>query len=381
MLVAGEASGDAHGAALVREMKTLMPAAHFFGMGGEEMSRAGAEILFDAKRIAVMGGIEVIARLPVIFSAFCALKKALRLRRPALLIVIDLPDFNMRLAKIAKNLDIPVLYYITPQVWAWRPDRVKTLRERADRLAVILPFEEGFFRARGVTAHYVGHPLLDHEPPRLSPAEFRKRLGIAGDALCIGLLPGSRQRELTSLLPVFLQTAALLKQKRPEKLVFLIPVASTLTEADLDTAGLDKYRDSLDVHVVTAERQALMASCRAVMAASGTVTLELALLDTPMVVCYKLSPISYFLAKMLIHVPFFSLVNLIAEKKVVPELLQHEVSAESIAANLMPLLDDGAARSEMLTGLALVRARLGTPGASARVAALAAEMMRPGFCR
>jgi len=374
MLVTGEASGDAHGAILAREMKKLLPESHFCGMGGEAMAGAGVEILFDAAKIAVMGGVEVIARLPAILSAFAVLRQALRQRRPALLIIIDLPDFNLRLAKIAKKIGIPVLYYITPQVWAWRPGRVKIIRERADRLAVILPFEEGFFRARGVAAHYVGHPLLDQEPPRLSPEEFRARLGIAADALCIGILPGSRQRELKTLLPTFLQAAELLRQRRPEKLAFLIPRASTVSEADLNAAGLAEYRGSLDIHVVTEDRQALMAACRAVMAASGTVTLELALLDTPMVVCYKLAPISYFLAKILIHVPFFSLVNLIAEKKVVPELLQQEVNAETIAANLLPLVDDGPIRRETLAGLELVRARLGTPGASARVAEIAREM-------
>ena len=375
MLITGEASGDVHGAALAREMGKLLPEARLFGMGGREMASAGVEILFDAARIAVMGGVEVITRLPVILSAFAVLKRALRQRRPALLILIDLPDFNLRLARIAKKLAIPVLYYITPQVWAWRAGRVKTIRARADRLAVILPFEEEFFRARGVAAHYVGHPLLDHEPPRLDPSEFRAQLGIAADALCIGLLPGSRQRELASLLPVFLQTAMLLQKRRPEKLVFLIPRASTVSEADLDAAGLASYRDSLDIHVLAEDRQALMAACRAVMAASGTVTLELALTDTPMVVCYKLAPISYFLAKRLIHVPFFSLVNLIAEKRVVPELLQHEVSAETITAGILPLLDDGPARRDMLSGLELVRAQLGTPGASARVAKMAREMI------
>ena len=375
ILVAGEASSDAHGAALAREMKKLLPEARISGMGGQAMSSAGIEILFDAAKISVMGAVEVLARLPVIFSAFRILKNALSSRRPALVILIDLPDFNLRLAKFAKKLGIPVLYYITPQVWAWRVGRVKTIRRRTDRLAVILPFEESFFRARGVAAHYVGHPLLDHEPPRLSPEEFRARLGIAQGAICIGLLPGSRQREVKSLLPVFLRAATLLRQKRSEKLVFLLPLASTLTEADLAAAGLSEYRDTLDIHVVTTERQALMASCRAVMAASGTVTLELTLADTPMVVCYKLAPITYLLAKMLIRVPFFSLVNLIAEKKVVPELLQEQVSAETIAANLLPLLDDGPARHELLSGLELARARLGTPGASARVAEMVKEMI------
>jgi lipid-A-disaccharide synthase len=376
MLVCGEASGDAHGAALIKEMKKLLPKAHFFGMGGQEMARADAEILFDAGRIAVMGGIEVLARLPVIFSAFFALKKAITTRRPALLILIDLPDFNLRLAAIAKKIGIPVLYYITPKVWVWRAGRVETLRARTDRLAVILPFEENFFRARGLSAHYVGHPLLDHEPPSLSPAALRERLGIAENTPCIGLLPGSRQRELTSLLPVFLQAAALLQKQLPEKPAFLIPIASTVTQADLDAAGLAAYRQLLDIYTLTEERHALMASCRAAIAASGTVTLELALLNTPMVVCYKLAPLSYFLARRLIHVPFFSLVNLIAEKKVVPELLQHEVNAESIVADLLPLLNDGPPRQEMLAGLEMVRKRLGTPGASARVAALAAEMIR-----
>ena len=381
MLVAGEASGEAHGAALAGELKKVLPESRLFGMGGQMMARAGVEILFDAAKISVMGGIEVVTRLPAIFSAFRVLKDALLARRPALLIIIDLPDFNLRLAKSAKGLGIAVLYYITPQVWAWRSGRIKTLRERTDRLAVILPFEEGFFRARGLTAHYVGHPLLDHEPPRLDRQGFRARQGIAEDALCIGLLPGSRQREIKSLLPVFLRAAALLKQRRTEKLVFLLPRASTVGESDLEAAGLGQYRDVLDIRVVKENHQTLMASCQAAIAASGTVTLELALADTPMVVCYKLAPITYFLAKMLIHVPFFSLVNLIAEKKVVPELLQGQVNAENIAANLLPLLDDGPIRRDTLSGLELVRARLGTPGASARVAEMARDMIKSADVR
>ncbi|MDR3089641.1 MAG: lipid-A-disaccharide synthase [Desulfobulbaceae bacterium] len=375
MIVAGEASGDAHGASLARAMGALAPAASFVGMGGLEMRRAGVEILFDAGQIAVMGAVEVIAKLPTIFTALRLLRRALRERRPALLIVIDLPDFNLRLAKQAKTLGIPVLYYITPQVWAWRAGRLRTIRERADRLAVILPFEEEFFRARGLVAHYVGHPLLDQEAPKSTPAQFRERLGIAEDCLCIGLLPGSRLRELTSLLPIFLRAAALLRQRRPERLAILIPVASTVTEADLDAAGLAEYRDVLDIYTVNEDRRALMAACRAVIAASGTVALELALCDTPMVVCYKVSLITYLLGKMLVHVPHFSLVNLIAEKRIAPELLQREVTPENIVAHLMPLIDDGPTRQTMLAGLELARTRLGAPGASARVASMAMEMI------
>ncbi len=368
MIVTGEASGDLHGARLIEALRSLIPAACFYGMGGEEMAGAGAEILFDAEKISVMGVVEVVARGADIFRAQRMLRTALRQRRPDMLVIIDLPDFNLLLAKVAKKLGIPVYYYICPQVWAWRSGRVKILRQRVDGLGVILPFEEPFYRKHGIAAHYVGHPLLDSVVLQCSQEEFFIRHGLDPARKYVGLLPGSRRREIAGLLPVFLEAAALIQEKSAQPPVFLLPLASTISMDDLRQAGLEEYQKRLDIVVMSQDRYQMMSACSAVIAASGTVTLELAILQVPMVVAYRLARFTYMLGKMLVKIDFFSLVNLVAGREVVPELLQQEVSAKRIAAEIMPLLEDSRKRQEMLDGLAGVRAALGSSGASKRVA-------------
>ncbi len=368
MIVTGEASGDLHGARLVEALQKLLPGARFCGMGGEELAAAGVEILFDAGKISVMGIVEVVARGADIFRAQRILRRQLRARKPDLLIIIDLPDFNLLLASCAKKLGIPVYYYICPQVWAWRSGRVKTLRQRVDGLGVILPFEESFYRDHGIAAHYVGHPLLDSVAVCKDRQQFLAENGLDSSRKYIGLLPGSRKREVAGLLPVFLEAALLIQQLSAEPPVFLLPQASTISMDDLRQAGLEEYQKKIDLRVMPKERYETMAACSAVIAASGTVTLELAILHIPMVVTYRLSGLTYILSKLLVKLDFFCLVNLVAGREIVPELLQDEVSAERIAAEILPLLAEGGRRQQMLDGLAEVNAALGTPGASARVA-------------
>ena len=375
MIVTGEASGDLHGANLVKAMLERNPTLSFVGMGGEELAAAGVKLLFDAKKVSVVGVAEVVSHLPDIYTAQKVLKEHLVHSPPDLLIIIDLPDFNLLLAKKAKQLGIPVFYYICPQVWAWRTGRVKTIAERVDAVGVILPFEEKFLRDRGVAAEYVGHPLLDTVRISGTRAAFLEKHGIKPEARCIGLLPGSRAREITFLLPVFLEAALLLQRQVAERLTFLVPLASTISEQELLAQGLDTYRSQLDIRIIKGERYDLMAACESVVAASGTVTLELALLDIPMVVTYKLSPISYVLGKLLVKLKHFSLVNLIAEKEVVPELLQRQVRPETISAMLHALTYNDQKRAEIQRGLAVVRQRLGGEGASARAAELALTML------
>ena len=375
MIVTGEASGDMHGANLVKAMLESSPELTFSGMGGPELERVGVKILFDAGKVAVVGIAEVLSHLRDIRDAQRVLKAHLRRYAPDLLILIDLPDFNLRLAAVAKSLSIPVFYYICPQVWGWRSSRVKTIAERVDQAGVILPFEQEFLRHRGVEATYVGHPLLDTVRVSAPPAEFRRHHGISDDRCCIGLLPGSRKKEISALLPSFLEAAKLLADSSETSLTFLIPLASTISRADLDAQGLKEYAPHLDVRVIEDERYDLMASCEAVVAASGTVTLELALLDIPMVVAYRLSPLTYFLGRMLVKLSHFSLVNLIAGREVVPELLQDQVTPQIVADHLAKLSFDRGVRAEMRRGLAEVRRSLGEEGASMRAARVALSML------
>lgn len=377
MIIAGEASGDLHGAKLVRAMQKVRPELTFCGMGGKELLAAGVDILFDAKKIAVVGLAEVISHLPDILTAQKILRKTIKKEHPELLIIIDFPDFNLMLAKFAKKLGIPVFYYISPQVWAWRPGRVKTIAQRVDRVGVILPFEEEFFRSRGLIADYVGHPLLDSVKITKNRRKFCKEQTIDPESLCIGLLPGSRKKEIVSLLPILLKSAQRVQKQKQQKMVFLIPLASTISESEIRENGLDKFGSNLDIRIITENRYDMMAACDAAVVVSGTVTLELALLDTPMVVIYKVSPGTYRMGKLLINkdLKYFSLVNLIGGKEIVPELFQDEVNPERIETELSAILLDQQKRSIMLQGLKDVRDKMGKAGASEKAAELALGLL------
>lgn len=375
MIVAGEASGDLHGANLVRALRTLRPELQFSGMGGIELARAGVELLCDAAKIAVVGAFEVLSHLGDILAARRALLARMRSHRPGLLILIDYPDFNLLLAKQAKKLGIPVLYYISPQIWAWRKSRVHKIARLTDRVAVILPFEQAFYANYGYAVDFVGHPLLDSVRPQLSPAAFRQSLGIEADRTLVGLLPGSRRKEVAALLPDFLAAAALLAQQ-PPNLTFLLPQAPTIDRSLLEANGLADAQQQLDIRVVTEDRYTVMAACDAAVAASGTVLLELAILGVPCVATYRVSPLTYRLGRLLIRdLRFFSLVNLIAEREIIPELLQEAVTPERIAQELQPLLHASSQRHAMRQGFTEVCHRLGGPGASQRAAQVALHLL------
>ncbi len=379
MIVAGEASGDMHGARLVQAMLESEPGLSFFGMGGPAMAGAGVELLYDAARLAVVGITEVLAHLGDILAARRRLIRRMRTTRPALLILIDFPDFNLHLAAKAKQLGIPVFYYISPQVWAWRSGRVRKIGRLADRIGVILPFEQRFYAERGVTVDFVGHPLVDTVEARLGREEFFRRhnLDQPEDRPVIGLLPGSRTREIQALLPVFLAGAGLLQDNLSRRPVFLLAVAPTISREQLHDHGLETWQNRLDLHVIDQDRYDLMAACDCVAAASGTVTLELAILGIPMLTAYRLSPRTYLLGRLLIRsIRYFSLVNLIADREVIPELLQDQVTPEAVARLLAELL--GRAGRRQADDLGEVRRRLGPAGAAHRAARIALQTMHEG---
>ncbi|MBA3002958.1 MAG: lipid-A-disaccharide synthase [Desulfurivibrio sp.] len=373
MIVAGEASGDMHGARLIAALKEQAPEAQVCGIGGPELTRQGVEILYDSSQLAVVGIVEVISHLSFIREALRILENRLKEQQPDLLILIDYPDFNLIMAKKAKRLGIPVFYYISPQVWAWRSGRVKTIKKLVDRMAVILPFEQEFYRKRGMTVDFVGHPLMDSVRTTRTREDFLQSLGIAPESTVIGILPGSRKREIAGMLPIFLEAAKCM-QDQLVKPVFLLPLAPTLCEDDLLANGLAE--SGVEVKVIRENRYDLMGACGAVMAASGTVSLELAILDVPMVISYRVSPLTYFLGRRLIKVQYASLVNLVAGREVVPELLQNEALPEKIASATVRLIANQAERTKHLNGLAEVRKKLGGAGASAKAAKLALATIR-----
>lgn len=372
MIVSGEASGDIHGANLINAMLEQDPHIVFSGMGGKQLTEAGVNILFEAQKVSVVGIVEILSHLPDILSAQRILRSFLKKKKPSLLIIIDFPDFNLMLASVAKKLGIPVFYYITPQVWAWRSGRVKKIQKLTDELGVILPFEEPFFKERGVSAKYVGHPLLDSVKPAYGRETFFKNESLSETTILVGLIPGSRDREVLSLFPIFLDAARKLYRPTDKNVVFMVPQASTISKEQLDTAGLQSFiDDGYQVKLIKKEHHEAMSACDVVVAASGTVTLELALLDVPMVVVYKTSPITYFFGKLLVKIEHFSLVNLIADNPFIVELLQDDVTPENISNELSSILNDTKRNSTIREGLAAVREKLGSPGASKRAADLA----------
>jgi lipid-A-disaccharide synthase len=372
MVVAGEASGDLHGSHLVRSLKSLQPELEICGMGGQEMAAAGMELLCDISELAVMGIAEVVSRLGAIRKAMQSLEQCWQQRLPDLLILIDYPGFNLMLAAKAKKLGIPVMYYISPKVWAWGRGRIKKIRRFVDRMAVILPFEKDFYRKYGIEVEFVGNPLLDAVKNDITKDQFFKKHDIDPVSTVVGILPGSRRQEIVKMLPVFLAAAKRI-QLQERKIVFLLALAPGLSQTDLTDNGLLDV--DLDIRVVAEGRYDLMASCDVVMAASGTVTLELAILNVPMVVAYRVAPVTFFFGRLLVNVPFFSLVNLVAGQKVVVELLQQEASPEKISEEVQRLLADQNAYVAMKKRLKEITGQLGEPGASTRTARLALELV------
>jgi lipid-A-disaccharide synthase len=372
MIIAGEASGDLHGAALVREALARDPSLQFFGMGGVRMREAGVHTLVDAADMAVVGLVEVVAHFGTIARAFRTLTRALREERPELLILIDYPDFNLLLARAAKKAGVKVLYFISPQVWAWRSGRVKTIAERVDHMAVVFPFEVPFYERAGLPVTFVGHPLSDLVRPTMSRQEAESLFGLDPRRKVVGLFPGSRRSEIRRLLPVIIAAAKKLKRREPA-VQFILPLASSLSRADIDPYLVGS---GLGITVISGKGYDVMQVCDAIVTASGTVTLEIALMGVPMVIIYKVSFLTYQIGKRLVEVEHGGLCNIVAGDRIVQELIQKDCTPVAIADELQRLLNDGEYAAEMRGKLAQVREKLGAPGAAGRVAELALAMMK-----
>ena len=372
MIIAGEASGDLHGASLVREALKMDPSLAFFGIGGSRMREAGVDILVDAAEIAVVGLVEVISHFSVISDAFCRMKKILKSEPPDLLILIDYPDFNLLLAKVAKSANVKILYYISPQVWAWRVGRVKKIGRVVDHMAVVFPFEVPFYEKEGVPVSFVGHPLVDSVCPTMTRTEAQRIFALDPERKTVGLFPGSRKQEIRNLFPVILESAELLRKQFPD-VQFILPLAASLRRIDIDAM---LSASGLDIIVVEGMGYDVMQVCDAIVTVSGTVTLEIAMIGVPMVIIYKVSPISYMIGKRLIRVDHIGICNIVAGERIVRELIQHDAIPEKIVEELARILTDGEYADSIKDKLGRVRLKLGKGGSSAAVAEIAFTMLQ-----
>jgi lipid-A-disaccharide synthase len=401
---AGEASGEHYGALLIQSLQRQLAArgqtAEFFGMGGDRMADAGLERLVRAEDVAVMGITEVVRHLPRIYREFRKLKQAARSRRPDVAILIDFPDIHFKLAREFHRLGIPVVFFVSPQLWAWKKRRIRLVQRYVTRMLVIFPFEQAYYRERSVAAEFVGHPLADLPLPSISREEFATQNGLDPNKTWIGLLPGSRPKEIENNLPEMIRAAVLLfhsvdLEQGPPGPQFIVPLAPTLTA--LERLAIEKMVGELGqnltirlVNDLAAERttgasaggaRATLFHARASIVASGTATVEAALIGNPFVVVYRLSPLSYAIARRVVTVPHVAMANLIAGARVVPELIQNDFTALKIVQHIAPLLPDGAPRESMkrelsrVGGLLRSRHRGSETGAIDRVAAITIELL------
>ncbi|MDO8475107.1 MAG: lipid-A-disaccharide synthase [Candidatus Rokubacteria bacterium] len=368
MLSAGEASGDLHGATMCRALRALDPGLRLIGMGGPRMAAAGVEILVDPTAHAAMGTSEALGRVPGLYRAYKLLVRRLREARPMAMVLIDFPEFNLRLAKQARRAGIPVVYFIPPQLWAWRRGRIRQMARRVTRVLAAFPFEKSLYEEAGVPVEFVGHPLLDVVPSDLDRATARERLGVGERQTLVGLLPGSRRQEVDRLLPPMLDAAARLSRADGRR-CFVLGLAASV-DRGLVTVHLRRASEAggPPVEVVEGLTHEVMAASDALLIASGTATLEAALLGAPMVVCYRVSPLSEVVARLLNRSAWISLPNIVAGRGAVPEILQDDVTGARLASEAERLLVDSVAATAQRAAFKEVRSRLGQPGVGARAA-------------
>lgn len=372
MLVSGESSGDQHAANLFLELKKQHPNAQGIGMGAKKMAAAGIEIYYDSSNLGVIGIVEVIKRYREIRSALKAMKQLLIEQRPDLLICVDYKEFNFKLATFAKQQGIKVLFYVSPQIWAWRPGRVVKYGKVIDMMAVIFPFEVPFYEKENVPVRYVGHPSVDKVHPQYSKEESFKLFGLTTYQPVIGLLPGSRTDEINRMLPIMLQAAEKIQHALPD-VQFVLPQADSVSDQLLQNSF---QHSKVHIKAINNQFYDTVQCCDAVMTVSGTATLEIALLDIPMLVTYKLSTLTYLFAKILVDTPFIGLPNIIAEKPIVKEFIQQDATPDKLAQEILHILADKDYAQAIHTGLKQVKITIGQGGGSENMAKLALEMLQ-----
>ncbi len=362
LIVAGEPSGDRHAAELVKALRQKRPGTRFYGIGGDEMQAEGVELFFHLRQMAFLGLVEVVKHLPFIRKVFRTLRQWMETEKPVALILVDYPGFNLRLAKTAKQIGIPVVYYICPQLWAWGEKRVEKIRKYVDLPLVIFRFEEKFYAERGIPAKFVGHPLLDEISLTLSEEEFRRKYGIPPEKKIVALLPGSRKNEVEKLFPLMIGVVRNFPGNIPVH--WLVAKTAALPRALFE----EPIRDGAPVQIVENDTHHVMKHAAVALVASGTATLELAYFATPMVVLYRVSPLTYWIGKRLVKIPHIALANIVSGQGVVPELIQHELTVENILRELVKLLTDQQVYSETVERLRGVKEILGPAGAADRAA-------------
>jgi len=371
---AGESSGDRHAAHMYQAMRATDSGVRGLGMGGSAMREAGIDIRYDSSGIGVIGLVEVLKHYREIRRALKIMKALVVAEKPDLLVCVDYKEFNLKLAQFAKRLGVKVLFYVSPQVWAWRPGRVLTYGKAIDMMAVIFPFETRYYQAEGVPVRYVGHPSVDKVKPLYGRDEDFSRFDLDPLRPVIGILPGSRSNEIKRMLPVMLEAAAILARRAP-KPQFLLPQADSVDDEQIQSA---LSHAGVTVHVVKHQTYDAIQCCDAVMTTSGTASLEIALLTVPMVIVYRLAAFSYWLGKRLVRIPFIGLPNIIAGRAIVKELIQDDLTPDNLAAEVERLLADRAYRENQIADLRSVKQALGEGGGSANMATLAWEILKAG---
>jgi len=371
MILAGEASGDAHAAEFVEQLHQLQPDIELSGMGSSEMIAAGVDVFFDSSIIAVVGLVEVLRHWSDIKRAMAIVKQRLDDTRPDLLVLVDYPEFNLKMARHARQLGIPVLFYISPQVWAWRPKRIHKIGRLIDHMAVIFGFEKQYYEDAGIPVSFVGHPLVDKVKTSDAADTIRARLEIPEQARVVGLFPGSRRSEVTRMLPVMFACAKRMREQDSE-LKFVLPVASTLNFDDMSRQARDS---GVDICVTRDEIYDVISCCDAIATCSGTVTLEIALLKIPMCILYKVSPLSYQIMRRLVTIPHIGLVNIVARDAVVKEFLQADANPQKVSQELFDLLENREYRARIDSGLERVRENLGSGNGARNMAELVLAMV------
>ena len=371
-MIAGEASGDLHGSHLVKEMLSLDPSLQFYGVGGEKMKNEGVELIADSKEMAVVGITEVLLKLKRIFHIYRKLKNSLAANSPSLVILIDYPDFNLRFAREVKKKNIPIVYYISPQVWAWRKGRIKKIGRLIKKMIVIFPFEKKFYEEAKIDVDFVGHPLLDSIRSQFSREEAFQKFSLTPGVTTIGLLPGSRMNEIKRHLPPMVEAISSISQQI-NPVQFIIPVAPGLDWGEVQNLVGSKREN---IRVVENNIYDVMRISDVVIVASGTATIEAAIMGAPMIVVYRVSPFTYLLGKMLIKVKNIGMVNIIAGKTVVPELIQKDVTPEKITSTVVQILNNPSKQEEMKKELSSVKEKIGNPGASFRAAQIIINLLQ-----